>query len=139
MELKTLTELISSRRSIRRWKDTAISEDILKQAVETAVWAPNGGNRQNWHFYIIVNQNTIDAMSDAVQVNADIIASCLESDNLADAASRWRSGPSSFRNAPAVIVVASGKYQAPMEYPDQRVPGFHGGGHRTLNRHIILV
>ena len=115
MELKDLTDLIRNRRSIRRWKDTEISEDMLKQAIETAVWAPNAGNMQNWHFYIIVNRDTINAMAHAVQVNAEIIASCLDSDNLADAATRWRRGPSIFRKAPAVIVVASGKYQAPMD------------------------
>jgi len=30
-----------------------IMESLLTQAVELATWAPNGGNQQNWHFYII--------------------------------------------------------------------------------------
>ena len=43
MELTDLASLIRSRRSIRRWQDREVSEDLLLQAIELATWAPNGG------------------------------------------------------------------------------------------------
>lgn len=36
MELTDLASLIKSRRSIRRWQDKGVSEDLLVQAIELA-------------------------------------------------------------------------------------------------------
>ena len=55
MELIDLEKLIKSRRSIRRWQDKRVSEELLLKAIEMATWAPNGGNQQNWRFYVVVN------------------------------------------------------------------------------------
>jgi len=115
MELTDLANLIKSRRSIHKWKDKEVSVELLKQAVELAVWAPNAGGMQNWHFYIIVNRDTINAMADAVQANAVHVASWLEADNLSEAAAKWGEGAVRFRNAPAVIVVAADQYFMPAD------------------------
>jgi len=115
MELTDLANLIKSRRSIHKWKNKEVSVELLKQAVELAIWAPNSGGMQNWHFYIIVNRDTISAMADAVQANAVHVASWLEADNLSEAAAKWREGAVRFRNAPAVIAVAADQYFMPAD------------------------
>lgn len=110
--LADLEELIKTRRSIRRWEDREVEEDLLLKAVELATWAPNGGNRQNWHFYVILNRDTIKAIADAVQASADEIASWPEAQGFGEATIRWRDTASFFRSAPAAIAVAAAQYQS---------------------------
>ena len=67
MDTKELAELMKSRRSIRSWLDKPVSEDALLRAIELATWAPNGGNQQNWMFYVVLDRGVIQAIADAVQ------------------------------------------------------------------------
>ncbi|MFC2035163.1 nitroreductase family protein [Chloroflexota bacterium] len=111
MELDDLANVIKSRRSIRSWQDKDVPQELLLQAVELATWAPNGGNQQNWHFYIILNRYIIKTTADAVQASANQVASWPEAAEFMDIAKlRDRSGI--FREAPAVIAVAASQYQS---------------------------
>ena len=62
MGLTDLENIIRSRRSIRSWQDKEVPQDLLLQAIELATWAPNGGNQQNWRFYLILNRDIIKAI-----------------------------------------------------------------------------
>jgi len=111
MELADLERLIVTRRSIRQWKDRKVPEELLVKAVELATWAPNGGNQQNWRFYVIVKKSTIKAIADAVQASADLIASWPESKaNPAMFGTGRKAG--FFETAPAAIAVAAARYQS---------------------------
>jgi nitroreductase len=112
MEFDDLAMLIKSRRSIRRWQDKEVPSKMLTEAIEVAIWAPNGGNRQNWRFYVIVNRKTIKSIADKVQDTADLMASWPESQEFAKEVSRWRENASFFRNAPAAIAVAAAQYSS---------------------------
>ena len=107
-----LAGLIKTRRSIRRWQAREVPGELLLQAVELATWAPNGGNRQNWHFYIILKRDTIQAIADAVQASADRLATWPEANQPGSEVSRWRQNASFFRSAPAAIAVAASQYQS---------------------------
>jgi nitroreductase len=114
MSLDELEKLIKGRRSVRSWQDREVPRDLLLKALELATWAPNGGNHQNWHFYLIMNKGTIGAIADAVQSTAETIASWPEAAKLLDTASlKERSG--FFRGAPAAIAVAAAHYQSPID------------------------
>ena len=52
MELRDLEKLIMGRRSVRRWKEQDVPDDLLKKAVELATWAPNGGNYQSFDDFV---------------------------------------------------------------------------------------
>ena len=54
----SLLDLILSRRSIRRYEDKDISEEVLQQILETGRQAPSAANRQPIHF-VIVNDHDI--------------------------------------------------------------------------------
>jgi len=112
MEFDDLATLIKSRRSIRRWQDKEVLSEMLTEAIEVATWAPNGGNRQNWRFYVIVNRKTIKSIADKVQNTADLMASWPESQEFAKEVSRWRENASFFRSAPAAIAVAATQYSS---------------------------
>jgi nitroreductase len=64
METAELTKLIKTRRSIRLYQDKPVPEALLIQAIETATWAPNGANAQNWRFFIILDKKVINAVAD---------------------------------------------------------------------------
>lgn len=46
-------EAISARRSIRKFKDQPVSEDLIRQVLHAATLAPSGKNRQPWRFYVV--------------------------------------------------------------------------------------
>ena len=115
MELSDLASLIKSRRSIRRWQQKEVPEDLLLQAIELATWAPNGGNQQNWYFYLIKSRDTINAIADAVQSGANMIASWPEAEKFGDTASGLINRIGFFRNAPAAIAIAAAQYQSPID------------------------
>ena len=115
MKTSELVELIKGRRSIRAWQDKPVPEDLLYQAIELATYAPNGGNQQNWYFYIILDRKMIISIADAVQATADYIASWPESAQFGEATQRMLQRSSIFRSAPAAIAVAAKQYQSPLE------------------------
>jgi nitroreductase len=115
MELSDLADLIKSRRSIRIWQNKEVPEELLLKAIELATWAPNAGNQQNWHFYLIENRDTIEAMANVVQSSANLIASWPEAEQMGDMAKSRLERVSLFRHAPAIIVVTTPQYQSQID------------------------
>jgi nitroreductase len=112
MEFDELANLIKSRRSIRKWQDKPVSEELLLKALELATWAPNGGNKQNWRFYIIENKNTIKAIAEAVVASNNKVVSWPESKKFKDMTPDLGIRSSFFRHAPVLIAVAAAQYQS---------------------------
>jgi len=112
MEFTDLANLIQTRRSIRRWQEKTVPEDVLIKAIELATWAPNGGNNQTWRFYVIENRNTINAIADAVEASAKVMAVWPEAAKFGDEPARWAKGAGNFRSAPAAIAITAAKYQS---------------------------
>lgn len=115
MEFDDLAKLVKSRHSVRRWQEKRVPEELLLQAIELATWAPNGGNQQNWHFYVILNQETIKAIADAVQARADLMASWSEATLPESMAARQRRRAGFFSEAPAAIAVAAARYNSSVD------------------------
>lgn len=115
MELAELEHLIKTRRSVRRWRDKPVPEELLLKAVELASWAPNGGNMQNWFFYLITRKETIAAIADAVQKSVELMASWPEAAAFGDTFERYSRFSTFFRSAPAAVAVASSPYQSPAD------------------------
>jgi len=49
----SVLEVIKKRRSIRRYKEDPIPEDIIVRVLEAARWAPSGKNLQPWKFILV--------------------------------------------------------------------------------------
>ncbi|MBE2222311.1 MAG: nitroreductase family protein [Anaerolineae bacterium] len=47
---------LTTRRSIRRYQPTPISDDLITQLLVAATWAPSAHNRQPWRFAVIQNE-----------------------------------------------------------------------------------
>ena len=50
MELK---EAIYGRRSVRKYSDRMVEDDVLKEIMEAAMWAPSGVNLQPWYYVVV--------------------------------------------------------------------------------------
>lgn len=48
-----IIEIIKSRRSIRKYKQTPVEDEKLNMVLEAARWAPSAGNRQPWEFIVV--------------------------------------------------------------------------------------
>lgn len=58
---------IKNRKSVRNYSAQAVPMSDVKQIVETAIWAPNAMNSQQWHFSVVTDANLVQKMSDACQ------------------------------------------------------------------------
>jgi nitroreductase len=110
IDFAELGELIKTRRSVRKFQDKPVSEDLLLKALELATWAPNGGNFQPWRFLIVTNKGLIQKMGEAVKAKTDLICSWAESAEFGETVERWRRSCDFFRHAPVCIAVLMGKY-----------------------------
>jgi nitroreductase len=48
-----LSTVIKERRSIRQFKDEAVSREVLEEVLELATWAPSAMNGQKWKFFVV--------------------------------------------------------------------------------------
>ena len=51
--MSELMDTIQSRRSIRRYQEKAVPDEILNKLLEAARWAPSWANTQCWHFVVV--------------------------------------------------------------------------------------
>jgi len=55
--MMTVFEAIKIRRSVRKFKNMPISDDIINEMLEAARFAPSGGNAQNYTFGIVKDED----------------------------------------------------------------------------------
>ncbi len=53
-------EIILKRRSIRKFTNQPISDEIVKQLLEAGMAAPSAGNEQPWQFVVITQREILD-------------------------------------------------------------------------------
>lgn len=115
MDIETLEDLLKSRRSVRKWRSDEVPDEPLLKAIELATLAPNGGNYQGWHFYVVKNREVIRGMAGAVQAVADKVASWPEAEQWRETVERYRDTCAFFGEAPACIAVFTNRYESVMD------------------------
>jgi nitroreductase len=55
-------ELIRTRRSIRKFTDEPVPDDIVNKIIEAGTWAPSGLNNQPWKFAVVLGANVLIAV-----------------------------------------------------------------------------
>jgi len=56
-------EVLSKRRSIRKYKETIIQRETILKILEAARVAPSASNKQPWHFIVVENKETIKQLA----------------------------------------------------------------------------
>jgi len=65
MSTLSVTEAINTRRSVRRFTDQPVAEDLVRQILATACHAPSNSNLQPWNVYVVTGE-ALHAMLRAV-------------------------------------------------------------------------
>jgi nitroreductase len=112
LSVEELEQFIKSRRSVRKWQNRDVPDDVLRKAVEIAANAPSGMNYQGWKFVVVKKKDTISAIADAVKHRSELVASWPETAQVVDNPQRMVLGSDYFRNAPVLIAVYSQVYPA---------------------------
>jgi len=55
-------DAIKNRRSIRRFEDKPVPEELVRRVVEAGQWAPSACNRQDWKFIVIESGEVKDRL-----------------------------------------------------------------------------
>lgn len=63
MEENPILAAIHQRRSVRKYTDEPVSEELVAQVLEAGRWAPSGLNNQPWRFVIIRDEKTRQGLS----------------------------------------------------------------------------
>jgi nitroreductase len=116
-------QLVRTRRSVRDFDSRPVPVELVTRAIELATWAPNGGNRQVWHFYFVQDRPTIEKMAAAVRSRTELMLSWPEAASLGDTGQQWLITSDLFKRAPACIAVTIGRYQTITDrLAEQRLP-----------------
>ncbi len=51
--MRELAELIRSRRTINLYLQTAVPDELVREAIDAAIWAPNHHVTEPWRFYLL--------------------------------------------------------------------------------------
>ncbi len=62
----SVSTAIRTRRTIRRWTDQPVPDEIVKELLECALWAPSACNMQLWTFVVVTDPETRKSLGDAV-------------------------------------------------------------------------
>ena len=55
-------EAILTRRSIRRFADRSVSDEMVQELLQAAMYAPSARNARSWHFVVISDRQLLDAI-----------------------------------------------------------------------------
>ena len=102
-------EAIEKRRSIRKYRDEPVPEDLMNRLLEAARLAPSSSNTQSWKFKVITDRETRKRMKDLalgqkfVEEAPAVIACCVDLNAFAE------------RGREAMKLVTSGAVKPSME------------------------
>jgi len=84
--------ILGSRRSIRRYRDEPVPEELIKRLLEAAAWAPSAHDRQPWRFAIVKEASTRERLGHAMgeRLLADLAAEGQDAEEAARRAERSR-------------------------------------------------
>jgi len=59
-----LIQMIFARRSIRKYTDEPVGEEDIETLLEAAMAAPSASNIKPWHFVVVTDRETLDALAE---------------------------------------------------------------------------
>lgn len=62
--MESFTELVMSRRSIRRFAARPVEQEKLARILETARWTPSWGNSQCWEVIVVTDQQLLQRLAE---------------------------------------------------------------------------
>jgi nitroreductase len=72
-------DLLKHRRSIRQYKEEAVSKEALEAIVEAGLLSPSGRNIRPWELIVVQKKETLEKMSECRVGSAKMLAPQLRS------------------------------------------------------------
>lgn len=72
--MESFSELISRRRSMRKYTDEELTQDQVVTLIKAALKAPTSKGRHSWHFVVVDDKNTLSELSHCKEQSASFIA-----------------------------------------------------------------
>ena len=69
MEFK---DVIYGRRSVREYSDKKIDDDVIKEILDAAMWAPSGVNIQPWYYVVIKSKEGLEKITELMEEVATV-------------------------------------------------------------------
>lgn len=66
-----LTEAIRKRRSVRQYREEPVSEELLRELLELACWAPSAENEQPWYFVALTRPEELEKLQETMRQMAE--------------------------------------------------------------------
>ncbi len=108
-----LFEAIQNRKSIRRFRQTAVPDEDINRILDAGRWAPSANNTQPWSFIVIKDPGMLADMASAVREMIDRMIPFAENEKQAQRLAAYKSNYYTFfENAPVVIAVFMEAYDA---------------------------
>ncbi len=97
---------LRTRRSVRRFADRPVPDDVLRRVLDTARWAPSAHNRQPWRWVVLQSPAVRQALADAM---GEAFRRDLEADGLpaAEIAARVARSRQRLLTAPVALLLAA--------------------------------
>lgn len=105
-------KVIETRRSVRKFKDSALPKEDLLKIIKAASMAPSSSNQQNWHFIVIENKKVKNQMRLAVEQAVKDLLSKVNSKKAIEEISAYSRYFTFFSEAPVVICVVEKPYDS---------------------------
>ncbi len=101
---ESLHQFIRSRQSVRRFKDLAVSDTVVRRVIESAIRAPSAHNQQPWRFAVLRSKAFRRRVGEAMGKNFRL---ALEAEGLAESSIRAQIARSQMRieQAPVAILL----------------------------------
>lgn len=109
---KAVLDVIHARRSVRRFTDEPVPDEVIRTLVDAARMAPSGGNRQMWRFRAIRDRQLLSAMGEAVERRVKEIRARVSSPRALEQYDGYTAHFTHFAKAPAVIAVLAKPYDS---------------------------
>ena len=114
-QVRMVLEYIYRRRSVRKFTDEAIPNEVIEQLIDAAVHAPSGKNQQNWHFVVVRNKQMIQDMVKLVEAKHEKLIPFIADSEKQKAFKGTVGYHTVFKNAPVVVLVFAGPYPGPAD------------------------
>ena len=113
-----LLDAVHNRRSIRRYADRQIPEEVIGRLLDAAAWAPSAHNRQPWRFVVVRSKSIRETLARAMgdRLRADRLA---DGDPVEVVEADAHRSYSRITGAPTVIVFCLTMKEMDV-YPDER-------------------
>lgn len=107
-----LSEAIKVRRSVRHFEERAVEEEKIRSVLESAVWAPSGGNQQNWRFLVVRDKAKLRKYAQIIERTYRELVEKFGDERLRAKLEGSIFGYTLFKDAPVLIVVVATAYHS---------------------------